>query len=149
MSEVLFYHLSESTLETVLPPLLERSLQRGWRAVVQFGSSERRDVFNALLWTFREDSFIGHGTDEEKHAELQPVFLTASDCNPNGAAIRFLVDGAVAPPLHGYERAVVIFDGLDADQLEAARGEWRRLKAEGHDVTYWQQTADGRWERKA
>lgn len=149
MAEVLFYHLSESTLETVLPPLLERSLERGWRAVVQFGSSERRDAFNALLWTFRDDSFIGHGTDEDKHAERQPVLLTCGDGNANGAEIRFLVDGAEPPPLDGYQRVVLIFDGHDSEQVEAARRHWQRLKGEGHDVTYWQQNAEGRWLRKA
>ena len=31
MTEVLFYHLQNMTLESVLPPLLEKSLERGWR----------------------------------------------------------------------------------------------------------------------
>ncbi len=42
-----------------------------------------------------------------------------------------------------------MFDGHDNVQLEAARGQWKTQKAAGHDVTYWQQTADRRWERKA
>ena len=44
MTEVLFYHLTESTLEDALPSLLERSLERGWRAAVQTASEERRDM---------------------------------------------------------------------------------------------------------
>ncbi|MGA7117695.1 MAG: DNA polymerase III subunit chi, partial [Hyphomicrobium sp.] len=39
-SEVLFYHLERQPLERVLPGLLEKTLQRGWRAVVQAGSAE-------------------------------------------------------------------------------------------------------------
>lgn len=149
MAEALFYHLTESTLEQALPPLLEKSLQRGWRAVVQTGSEERRDALDAHLWTFRDDSFLAHGTDREPHAAEQPVLLITGDGNPNEARIRFIVDGAVPPDLAGYERAVFMFDGHDAAQLDAARLHWKEMKAAGHDVTYWQQTPEGRWERRA
>lgn len=149
MAEVLFYHLTESTLEDALPGLLERSVGRGWRAVVQTGGEERRDALDQHLWTFRDDSFLAHGTDREPYAAEQPVLLTTGEANANGAAIRFLVDGAVPPDLAGYERAVFLFDGHDAEQLETARGHWKAMKAAGHTVTYWQQGADRRWERKA
>lgn len=149
MTEVLFYHLTESTLELALPGLIERSLARGWRAVVQTGSEERRDALDAHLWTFRDDSFLAHGTDAEEFPQDQPVLLTTGTGNANGAAIRFLVDGAEPPPLRDYERVVFLFDGHDAEQIEKARGRWRAVRAEGLEATYWQQTPDGRWERKA
>lgn len=149
MAEVLFYHLTESTLEDALPGLLERSLQRGWKAVVQTGSEERRDSLDAHLWTFRDDSFLAHGSDREPHASDQPVVLTTGGGNPNSAEIRFLVDGASPPDIGPYQRAVFLFDGHDAAQLEGAREHWKTMKAAGHTVTYWQQTADRRWERKA
>lgn len=149
MAEVLFYHLTESTLEDALPGLLERSLQRGWKAVVQTGSEERRDALDAHLWTFRDDSFLAHGSDREPYAADQPVVLTVEQANPNGAEIRFLVDGASPPDIGPYQRAVFLFDGHDAAQVEAARGHWKTMKAAGHAVTYWQQTPDRRWERKA
>jgi len=149
MTEVLFYHLTESTLEEALPGLLEKSVQRGWRAVVQTGTEERRDALDALLWTFRDDSFLAHGTDREPHAAEQPVLLTTEAENGNDAEIRFIVDGASLPDVAAYERAVFMFDGHDAMQLEAAREHWKAMKAGGHAVTYWQQTPERRWERKA
>lgn len=149
MPEVLFYHLTESTLEEALPPLLERSLGRGWRAVVQTGSEERRDALDQHLWTFRDDSFLAHGVDPGPHAADQPVLLTSGQGNANASSIRFLVDGAAPPDLAGYERAVFMFDGHDEAQLSAARGHWKEMKAAGHAVTYWQQGPDRRWERKA
>jgi DNA polymerase-3 subunit chi len=149
MAEVLFYHLTESTLEKALPTLLEKSVGRGWRAVVQTGSDERRDALDQYLWLYRDDSFLPHGADHEPHAAEQPVILTAGPANPNGAQIRFLVDGASPPPLDGYERAVFLFDGNDEGQIAAARGHWKALKGDGHGVTYWQQTPEGRWEQKA
>ncbi|MEO5325526.1 DNA polymerase III subunit chi [Mesorhizobium sp. CC13] len=149
MAEVLFYHLTESTLEDALPGLLERSLRRGWKAVVQAGSEERRDALDAHLWTFRDDSFLAHGSDREPWPAEQPIVLTVGGENPNAAEIRFLVDGASPPDIGPYQRAVFLFDGHDAMQLEAAREHWKAMKAGGHTVTYWQQTPDRRWERKA
>lgn len=149
MAEVLFYHLTESTLDDALPGLLERSLSRGWRGVVQAGTEERRDALDAHLWSFRDDSFLAHGTDRDPNAVDQPVLLTVGMDNPNGAQIRFLVDRAAPPDISAYERAVFLFDGHDAEQVEAARENWKAMKAGGHAVTYWQQTPDRKWERKA
>jgi len=149
VTEILFYHLTESRLEDALPMLLERSLSRGWKVVVQTGSQERRDALDNHLWTYSDDSFLPHGTDREPTAEEQPVILTTGSGNPNGATVRFLVDGAEPPPLDGYERAVILFDGHDEDQLAAARGHWKALKSVDHQLAYWQQTPDRRWEKKA
>ncbi len=149
MAEVLFYHLTESTLEDALPGLLERSVQRGWKVVVQSGSEERRDALDTHLWTYRDESFLAHATDREPHQADQPILLTTGMTNANNAEIRFLVDGASPPDLTSYSRAVFMFDGHDAVQLEGAREHWKAMKSAGHTVTYWQQTPDRRWERKA
>jgi DNA polymerase-3 subunit chi len=149
LSEVLFYHLTESKLEDALPPLLDKSLERGWRVVVQTGTPARRDALDTHLWTFREDSFLPHGTDEQAFPAEQPVLLTTTTDNANTATVRFLVDGASPPPLDPYERVIFMFDGYDQTELEAARGQWKRLKGEGHQLTYWQQNTDGRWVKKA
>jgi DNA polymerase-3 subunit chi len=155
MTDVHFYHLERQTLEYVLPVLLERSLQRGWRAVVQTASDERMNAIDNLLWTYSQESFLAHGTAREGDVEMQPVYLTTGTENPNGAVVRFFVEGSAAlPVLAGvdagrYERALLIFDGRDGDQLAAARRQWKELKGAGHGVTYWQQNDDGRWEKKA
>lgn len=149
MTEVLFYHLTESKLEDALPPLLDKSIERGWRVAVQMSDPSRRDAFDALLWTFREDSFLPHGSDAGDDCERQPVLLTVSPENPNGATVRFFVDGAEPSAIDIYERVVFMFDGYDQAELAGAREQWKRLKGEGHQLTYWQQTSEGRWEKKA
>ncbi|MBB4350463.1 MULTISPECIES: DNA polymerase III subunit chi [Rhizobiaceae] len=149
MTEVLFYHLTESKLEDALPALLEKSVERGWKVVVQTNDEARRDMLDAHLWTFRDESFLPHGTDAAPMAEAQPVLLTTASENANQATVRFMVDGAAPPPLDPYERVVFMFDGYDQSQLEGARAEWKRLKGEGHALTYWQQSPEGRWVKKA
>ncbi len=149
MTEVLFYHLERQPLERVLPTLLERTLERGWRAVVQCGSAERLEALDGWLWTYRDDSFLPHGTVRDGPADMQPIFLTTGDENPNGANVRFLVEGATILDFASYDRVVQIFDGHDAAAIALAREEWRRAKAAGCEVTYWQQADNGRWERRA
>ncbi|MEM6461943.1 MAG: DNA polymerase III subunit chi [Pseudomonadota bacterium] len=149
MTDILFYHLTESRLEDALPALLEKSLERGWRVVVQTGSEERRDSLDQHLWTYRDESFLPHSTDMADQPESQPVVICASDTNLNSAQVRFLVDGAVPKNVEEYERAVVMFDGHDQSQVEAARNHWKKLSEGGHSVTYWQQNRDRKWEKKA
>ena len=150
MAEMLFYHLQRQPLEKVLPALLEKSLARGWRVVVQASSDERVDALDAHLWTYRDDAFLPHGTDREQDPASQPVLLTTRGDNPNRAAVRFLVDGADVPAdATGYERIVLLFDGEDPDALAAARERWTQAKAQGLATTYWQADDEGRWQRKA
>ncbi|MGB7037414.1 MAG: DNA polymerase III subunit chi [Xanthobacteraceae bacterium] len=149
MTEMLFYHLKGQTPEQVLPPLLQKSIERGWRVVVQASSDERVEALDAHLWTWRDDAFLPHGTWRDAEASEQPIVLTVGDDNPNGAAVRFLVDGATMPGGGGgYDRIVVLINGEDPDAVDAARERWTKAKAEGIEVTYWQADEHGRWRRQ-
>jgi DNA polymerase-3 subunit chi len=150
MTEVLFYHLQGQPLERVLPGLLERSLERGWRVIVQSSAEERVEALDAQLWTFREESFLPHGTHREAAAAEQPVLITVKDDNPNGATVRFLIDGAPLPAdAASYQRVVLLFDGTDDDAVAQARTHWAAAKQQGFAVTYWQTDENGRWVKKA
>lgn len=149
MTEVAFYHLQRSTLEQVLPKLLEKTLASDKRAVVLATSVDRVEALAVQLWTYDPESWLPHGTARDGSPEEQPIWLSERDENPNGAAFLFLCDGADSAGIAGYERCFDLFDGNDAAAVEAARGRWQARKAEGHAVTYWQQTDRGGWERKA
>lgn len=147
--EVWFYHLERQRLEDVLPSLLEKTRQRGWRAVVQTGSQERRDALNDHLWTYSDASFLAHGTMRDGVPEKQPIYLTDDDDNPNDADVRLLVDGAAAGDLTAYTRSIFLFDGHDEKAVADARIAWKTAQDSGCDVTYWQQSPRGKWEKKA
>jgi len=150
MTEVLFYHMTESRLEKTLPDLLERSLERGWKVVVQTNSEERRDALDDHLWKFRDDSFLPHGSAASaKTSQQHPIWLTAQDEDPISADIRFLVDGAVAHDISSYIRAIYMFDGHSSEAVSSARERWKIEKSAGHELTYWQQDENGRWIKKA
>jgi DNA polymerase-3 subunit chi len=150
MTEVRFYHLIDQKLDRVLPQLLEVSLSRGWRVVVQASTEERVEAIDAHLWTYRDDSFLPHGTARNPDAPDQPVLITANDGNPNGANVRFLIDNAPLPgDAESYERLVLIFDGNDDDAVALARERWSEAKAKGFEASYWQPDDSGRWVQKA
>lgn len=149
MTDVLFYHLERHPLERVLPSLLQKTLERGWKAVVRSGSDEHIDALDLALWTFQEESFLPHGTKKDGNSDLQPIYLTSGEEVPNGAGVLFLVDGAGTTDYQSFVRVVHLFDGNDADALAGARGQWKSAKAANCSVTYWQQNQQGRWEKKA
>ncbi len=148
MTEIRFYHLTRATLESALPQMLEKTLERGQRAVVRASSEDRVEALTSWLWTYRDRSFLPHGSAKDGHGELQPVWLTDQDERPNGAQVLFLTDGAASARLDDYELCAVLFDGNDEAALAAAREQWRGLKDSDHDLTYWQQDAQGRWEKQ-
>ncbi len=150
MTEVFFYHLQRQPLEAVLPSLLAKSLDRGWKAVVQACSPERVEALDDHLWTYDENSFLPHASTREGDVSDSPIVLTCDPVNPNAAAIRFLVDGADIPAeATGYARIVVIFDGNDDESLARARDQWKRVRSAGLEATYLQQDDSGRWSKRA
>ena len=147
-TEVWFYHLERTGLEQALPELLEKTLRRGWKALVRVREPERLQHLDGWLWTYRDDSFLPHAPDDEAGAARQPILLTTGFDNANHADALFLVDGAEPGELAGYARCVVLFDGADEAQLAVARAQWSAVKATGVSVSYWKQQVRG-WEKQA
>ncbi len=148
MTEISFYHLQRQGLEIALSKLLERVLAADKRAVVLAGSKERVEALNAALWTHDANSFLPHGAAADGSREEQPVYLTFEEENPAGAGVLVVVDGVMPTYVGGFERCLDLFDGNDTQAVEAARGRWRAYKDDGHEVTYWQQSPAGKWQRK-
>lgn len=151
MPEVRFYHLTEQPLEAALPVMLERCLERGWRAVVRGTLPERIEALDSRLWTWRDDGFLPHGREGDPHPERQPVWLTCGQDVPNGAVALFLIDGAVAEPaeMAALETVAILFDGHDPEAVARARAQWKSVTGAGLAAVYWAQENGGRWVRKA
>jgi DNA polymerase III subunit chi len=152
MTETLFYHLERRSLDDVLPGLIEKTLERGWRALIRTESAERADAIDTRLWTFN-DGFLPHAQAGDGEAARQPVLITVEEGNPNSADVLFLVGGAALPAwdsaaAKALTRIVVMFDGRDAAAVETARAAWKDAKAAGHEVTYWKESPTGKWEKQ-
>jgi DNA polymerase-3 subunit chi len=150
MVEIGFYHLTRSTLEEALPRLLERAVAAGHRILLKAPNPGEVERLNKLLWTHGEGSFLPHGSAADGFAAEQPIYLTSGDEIPNGAALGCQCLGAEIAAIERFNRILDLFDGGDEAALASARERWRRYKAAGHALTYWQQNPNGGWaERKA
>lgn len=149
MSEVSFYHLHSQPLEAALPRLLERVLEAGLRAVVRTPDRGVTEYLNQVLWTFDPASFLAHGTEKSGHGEHQPVYLTSGNEAPNGAQALIVINDAEMGEPGDFKRCLMMFDGGSDSFLELARRRWDRLEKSGHELTYWQQNAAGRWEKQS
>ena len=157
MTEVRFYHLQRARLEEVLPVILERCHQRGERVLVLAGSNERVEALAALLWTYRPESFLPHGTAKDGEAARQPIYLadspgetdSAPNGAPNGAQVLILSDGARHARVGDFKLVCELFDGHDEAAVAAARTQWKACKEAGHAVVYFQQGDNGKWQETA
>jgi DNA polymerase-3 subunit chi len=152
LTEALFYHLERRRLDDVLPGLIERTLERGWRALIRVESSDRAAVIDSLLWTYSDDSFLPHAIEGDGQAAQQPVLITVEGGNTNSAQVLFLAGGAVMPDwgrsASSFDRIVLLFDGRDPEALASAREAWKRAKSTNLEVTYWKESAAGKWEKQ-
>ena len=146
-----FYHMQLSSVEQVLPKLLEKAYATGKRVLVKVGNEARVDFLNTALWTYEDESFLPHGTKKDGNAALQPIWLTSDDDNPNQAEMLFLVDDAkiAIDSLSQFARVLNLFDGSDPDSLSQARDFWRQVKNSGNECVYWQQDNNGSWHQQS
>ena len=152
MTETLFYHLERRTLDDVLPGLVERTLERGWRALIKAESADRASALDMLLWTYNDQTFLPHAQVGDGDAKRQPVLITTEDENANAGDVLFLVGGAAPLPWdapNDLSRIVLMFDGRDEIALTRARAAWKDAKAAGHDATYWKEMPNGKFEKQA
>ena len=145
---VLFYHITQSSVEVTARTLLEKALGAGWRVMLRGGDPARLDWLDQWLWLNPEDGFLPHGLAGGPQDANQPVLLGTGPI-VNDAKGLMLVDGAV--PLAGeaaaLERVWVLFDGQNEAAVHAARGLWKAIVAENLPAQYWSEET-GRWVMK-
>lgn len=143
-----FYHLTQTPLGKALPRLLEKVVASNMRAVVQIEDDEKVEKLNNELWTYTTKVFLPHGSKKDGYESQQPIYLTASNENPNGADVLAFVGNAEPEFSDKYTKCLYMFDGNNESELQTARSRWKKYKEQGFDLTYWQQTAKGGWEEK-
>ena len=149
MSEVRFYHLERQTLDQVLPQLLTKALEQGHKIIVKTSNAQETERLNSHLWTWNPNSFIPHGSEKDSYETDQPVFLTDNDKNPNKADVLILTQNTESQDLKDFKLICDMIDGRNDQAVADARTRWSAYKDAGHDVTYWQQSPQGGWDKKA
>lgn len=148
MGNALFYHLTRSPAESLLPVLIGKSLAAGWQVELRGTDLARMERLDLQLW--QGDGFLPHGLAGGPHDARQPVLLTvAGQPAANRPACVMALDGAEIAPaeIEALDRACILFDGGDAAATARARDQWRALTGAGIAAEYWSEES-GRWERK-
>lgn len=148
MGNVLFYHLTRSPAEQLLPVLIGKSLQAGWRVELRGTDPDRMDWLDRQLW--QGDGFLPHGLAGGPHDDRQPVLLTRPGQDAaNAPSCLMALDGVevAADEMAGLQRACILFDGGDGAAVARAREQWKTLTAAGVTAEYWSEE-DGSWQRK-
>lgn len=154
MGRVMFYHLTRSAPETLVPQLIRRAHDAGWRVELRASDADLLARLDDRLWL--AEGFLAHGPAGGPHDADQPVLLRpvspddqSPDAPANGAACIISVGGAPVPPelCAQAERVCILFDGNDSKSLDVARDQWRGLTAAGLGADYWSE-ASGRWRKE-
>ncbi|MEE4350778.1 MAG: DNA polymerase III subunit chi [Pacificimonas sp.] len=148
--EIGFYRCVRSTPSEVLPQLAQKALDAGFRISVKARDAEAVERLDEILWTFRADSFLPHAPADGNllHDEIQPCLIADKFLITNAATLAISMSAGLPPENYGYERALLLFDGNDSEELAAARQHWKALEGrEGLTRTYWMQGERG-WEEQ-
>lgn len=143
-----FYHLEHASIEAVLPQLLEKTRSKGWTALVKMSDARLPDM-DKYLWTYRDDSFLPHGRDDEPMSDQNPIRLSSTAATSETAECVFLLDQSELELSESAERCIIIIEGQKADSVSFERARWKRLKDLGSVMSYWQQNDRGEWQKKA
>ena len=150
MTQVDFYHLTQSDLETALVLLLKKTIAAGKTALI-LCPKPAATALDAALWTHEAESWIPHGVDDAKGIDVAPVWISTDPAlNPINAPFLFLVHGQTPPSLEGFERVFNLFDGRSETQTTAARAQWKQWGENSSLLLgYFAQADDGRWQKHA
>ncbi len=147
--EISFYHLTYQPLNVALPKLLTKVREANMKAVIKVPSAIHMEDVDQFLWTFDKLSFLAHDTEKSKHKEDQPIYITTGEENPASAEVLVLTDGATSEKPEGYSRVLEMFNGNNPTDVDEARKRWTAYKGKGYELTYWQQSESGGWNKKA
>lgn len=149
MSEIRFYHLQKQSLDAALPRILEKIYHGGYHALVRMADAKEVERMSGILWTYKADAFLPHGTKKVGKPEQHPIWLSDKPDNVNNATVLVLTQGVEDDTIATYNLCCEMLDGRDENAVKAARTRWKNYQAAGHDVTYWHQSETGKWEKKA
>ena len=123
-------------MDRALPAIAERVRATGERLHVVSDDPAVLDRLDALLWSYKAESFLPHGREGDPPILLAPLGTVSG--YPNLA----FVDGVWRDAPEGTTR---IFYFFEAETLHEAREAWRGLADRPVERRYWKQDEDGRW----
>ena len=148
MSEVFFYHLTQTPLEVALPKILERALYADWSVELRLGMDADLDSVSDAIWKGPDESFLPHCFEDNDKLHDYPIVLSKSPL-PEVRDCLIVIDQAELQEneMEKFKRVCLLFDSKNEAELTNARESWKSLSDAGVNTVYWAED-QGRWKKK-
>ena len=148
MSEVFFYHLTQTRLEIALPKILERALSADWSVELRLGIDADVESISDAIWKGPDESFLPHCLEDNDKLHDYPIVLGKSPLSEVRDCL-IVIDQAELQEneVEKFKRVCLLFDSKNEIELTNARETWKSLSDAGLKTSYWAED-NGKWTKK-
>ena len=148
MSEVYFYHLTQTRLEVALPKILERALSADWSVELRIGMEADEEPISDAIWKGPDESFLPHCSEDNDKLHDYPIVLSKSPLSEVRDCL-IVIDQAELQEneVENFKRVCLLFDSKNEIELKNARETWKSLSYAGLKTSYWAED-NGKWTKK-
>ena len=150
MTQIIFYSTAPLQVEKTLFALLEKSLEKGNKSLLLFKDKEKCLSINEQLWTYKQNSFLPHiSEDEQIYDDIDvPVYLSTKNENPFKAELLFSIDGFLPDNIDHFERVIIIIDVNDELLNEKYKNYYLDINKNFEDIVFYKSDDNGKWIEK-
>ena len=148
MSEVYFYHLTQTRLEVALPKILDRALCADWSVELRIGTKAEEESISDAIWKGPDESFLPHCLEDNDKLHDYPIVLSKSPLSEVRDCL-IVIDQAELQEneVEKFKRVCLLFDSKNEIELTNARETWKSLLDAGLKTSYWAEE-NGKWTKK-
>ena len=150
MTQIIFYSTAPLQVEKTLFALLEKSLEKGNKSLLLFKDKEKCLSINEQLWTYKQNSFLPHiSEDDQIYDNIDvPVYLSTKNENPFKAELLFSIDGFLPDNIDHFERVIIIIDVNDELLNEKYKNYYLDIYKNFEDIVFYKSDDNGKWIEK-
>ena len=150
MTQIIFYSTAPLQVEKTLFSLLEKSLEKGNKSLLLFKDKEKCLSINEQLWTYKQNSFLPHiSEDDQIYDNIDvPVYLSTKNENPFKAELLFSIDGFLPDNIDHFERVIIIIDVNDELLNEKYKNYYLDINKNFEDIVFYKSDDNGKWIEK-
>ena len=150
MTQIIFYSTAPLQVEKTLFALLEKSLEKGNKSLLLFKDKEKCLSINEQLWTYKQNSFLPHiSEDDQIYDNIDvPVYLSTKNENPFKAELLFSIDGFLPDNVDHFERVIIIIDVNDELLNEKYKNYYLDINKNFEDIVFYKSDDNGKWIEK-
>ena len=147
MTQIIFYSSAPLQVENTLFALIEKSIEKGYKSLLLFLDKEKCSMIDEKLWTYKQNSFLPHlSEDEEISNEVDiPIYLSTKNENPYEAELLFSIDGYMPDNINNFKRLIIIIDKNDKILLEKYKKYYLDINKDFEDIVFYKSDDNGKW----